>query len=380
MIKNSKILILTGSYGNGHLKVSKTLQDTFMNNGCNEVIESDLFLEAHPLLTKATKFLYIKSFTYGQKLYGSFYYAGNKDKNSLPLDFMNYYGRKTLANLVKDFNPDIIINTFPMVVVPEFLKKSGSPIPMVNVLTDFGLHNNWIHEEITRYFVASEDLKAAMVDKGISPDKIKVSGIPIEPSFEQQSDRAALIRSYGLNPEKPITLLASGAYGVLKNMVDIVNNLLHIDDNQVIVVCGHNKKLKMNLTNKFEENKNVQILGYTNKMDELMKIATVMITKPGGITLSEALAVQVPLILYRSVPGQERENAIFFEQKGASLNVSNPDKLIEVITNVITDEELQQKMKHQMKFLYHANASEVIYENVSEIIDSEQIKLKKEII
>ncbi|QGS69205.1 hypothetical protein CV093_15435 [Oceanobacillus sp. 143] len=78
----------------------------------------------------------MKSFSYGQKLYGSFYYAGNKDKNSLPLDFMNYYGRKTLANLVKAFNPDIIINTFPMVVVPEFLRKSGSPIPMVNVLTD----------------------------------------------------------------------------------------------------------------------------------------------------------------------------------------------------------------------------------------------------
>ncbi|RDW15606.1 MGDG synthase family glycosyltransferase [Oceanobacillus chungangensis] len=380
MIKNSKILILTGSYGNGHLKVSKTLKETFLKNGCNDVIESDLYLEAHPLLTKATKFLYIKSFSYGQRLYGSFYYAGNKDKNGLPLDFMNYYGRKTLANLVNSYNPDIIINTFPMVVVPEFLKKSGSPIPMVNVLTDFGLHNNWTHEEITRYFVASEDLKAAMVNKGISPDKIKVSGIPIEPSFEQQFDRAALIESYGLNPDKPLTLLASGAYGVLKNMVDIVNRLLHIDDNQVIVVCGHNKKLKTNLINKFGENKNVQILGYTNKMDELMKMATVMVTKPGGITLSEALAVQVPLILYRSVPGQERENALFFEQNGASLNVSNPDKLIKVISDVITNEGIQLEMKRQMNALYHANASEVIYENVSEIINREQIKLKKEII
>lgn len=83
MIQNSRILILTGSYGNGHLKVSKTLKETLMAYGCNEVIESDLYLEAHPLLTKATKFLYIKSFTYGQKLYGSFYYAGNKEKVSL---------------------------------------------------------------------------------------------------------------------------------------------------------------------------------------------------------------------------------------------------------------------------------------------------------
>ena len=99
---------------------------------------------------------------------------------------MNYYGRKTLANLVKEFNPDIIINTFPMVVVPEFLKKTGSPIPMVNVLTDFGLHNNWTHEGIKRYYVASDDLKAEMVKKGISSDKIKVTGIPIQSSFEEQ--------------------------------------------------------------------------------------------------------------------------------------------------------------------------------------------------
>ena len=76
-------------------------------------------------------------------------------------------------------------------------------------------------------------------------------------------------------------------------------------------------------------------LGYTNKMDELMKMATVMVTKPGGITLSEALAVQVPLLLYRSVPGQERENAMFFEENGASIIVEHPDELIENITNLI---------------------------------------------
>lgn len=378
MIQKARILILTGSYGNGHLKVSKTLKETFMENDC-EVMESDLYLEAHPLLTKVTKFLYIKSFTYGQKLYGSIYYAGNKDKNSLALDFMNYYGRKTLANLVESFNPDIIINTFPMVVVPEFLKKSGSKIPMVNILTDFGLHNNWIHEEIARYFVASEDLKTEMADKGITQEQIKVTGIPIETKFEEQTDRTSLIHSYGLHPAEPITLLAAGAFGVLKNMETIVERLLRIDGNQVIVVCGRNKKLKLNLTHKFAGNEKVRILGYTDRMDELMNIATVMITKPGGITLSEALAVQVPLILYRSVPGQELENAVFFEQKGASVNVKSPDELIDAITDLIANEDLQQEMKHNMKALYHKDASKVIYDEVSNMIESEQLKINREI-
>ncbi|WP_339229333.1 glycosyltransferase [Oceanobacillus sp. FSL K6-2867] len=380
MIQNSRILILTGSYGNGHLKVSKTLKETLMAYGCNEVIESDLYLEAHPLLTKATKFLYIKSFTYGQKLYGSFYYAGNKEKSISPFDFINYYGRKTLANLVKEFNPDIIINTFPMTVVPEFLKKTGSPLPMVNVLTDFGLHNNWIHEEIGRYYVASEDLKAEMIRKGIPSDKIKVTGIPIQSSFEEDYDKDVLLESYGLNKNMPVTLLAAGAHGVLKNMVDIVDRLLAIKNNQVIIVCGHNKKLKMSLTNKFGENNHVKILGYTNNMDDLMKLSNVMITKPGGITLSEALAVQVPLILYRSVPGQERENALFFERKGACINVDNPDTLIETITNLISQEMMQLKMKEKMKSLYHPHAAKVICDDVSSMLKEKKEKRIKEFV
>lgn len=172
-----------------------------------------------------------------------------------------------------------------MTVVPEFLKKTGSPLPMVNVLTDFGLHNNWIHEEIGRYYVASEDLKAEMIRKGIPSDKIKVTGIPIQSSFEEDYDKDVLLESYGLNKNMPVTLLAAGAHGVLKNMVDIVDRLLAIKNNQVIIVCGHNKKLKMSLTNKFGENNHVKILGYTNNMDDLMKLSNVMITKPGGITL-----------------------------------------------------------------------------------------------
>lgn len=380
MIQNSKILILTGSYGNGHLKVSNTLKETLIAYGCNEVIESDLYLEAHPLLTKATKFLYIKSFTYGQKLYGSFYYAGKKEKSVSPLDFINYYGRKTLANLVKEFNPDIIINTFPMTVVPEFLKKAGSPIPMVNVLTDFGLHNNWIHEEIGRYYVASDDLKAEMIEKGISSERIKVTGIPIQSSFESDDDKNLLLESYDLKKNMPVTLLAAGAHGVMKNMVDIVQRLLAIKDNQVIIVCGHNKKLKMSLTSKFGENNHVKILGYTNNMDDLMKLSNLMVTKPGGITLSEALAVQVPLILYRSVPGQERENALFFEQKGACINVDSPDSLIETITNLISQEQMQTTMKENMKSLYHPHAAKVICDDVSNILEEQKEKRIKEII
>ena len=124
----------------------------------------------------------------------------------------------------------------------------------------------------------------------------------------------------------------------------------------------------------------MKILGYTNNMDDLMKLSNVMVTKPGGITLSEALAVQVPLILYRSVPGQERENALFFEQKGACINVDSPDSLIETITNLISQEQMQTTMKENMKSLYHPHAAKVICDDVRNMLEEQKEKRIKEII
>ena len=125
---------------------------------------------------------------------------------------------------------------------------------------------------------------------------------------------------------------------------------------------------------------NALIFGYTNKMDELMKMATIMVTKPGGITLSEALALRVPLLLYRSVPGQEQENAMFLEEKGASIIVEHPDELIENITKLIQHENIRINMKENMKKLYHPNAAEVMCEDMITMVLSEKEKMNKVII
>ena len=377
MTENPKILILTGSYGNGHLKVTNTLKEIFMKHGMNQITESDLYLDAHPLITKVSKYLYMKSFTYGQRLYGMFYYGGNRQKKYFQADFMNYYGMKKLIHLVETVKPDVIINTFPMLVVPQFRKKTGLPIPIVNVLTDFGLHKNWIHEGVDKYYVASEKIRCDMVDKGIPSDKIKVTGIPIGAKFEEDYDKAVLFETYQLDKNKPVIVIAAGAYGVLKDIEDIVNRVWKESNSQIIVVCGKNWRLREKLTIKFLGEDHVRILGYTNKMDDLMRVATVMVTKPGGITLSEALAVQVPLLLYRSVPGQELENAIFFTKSGASIIAENPDKLVDSIQNLIDNEKIRMNMKNNMKKLYYANAAEVICEDIIAMLQSNNDKLKR---
>ena len=138
-------------------------------------------------------------------------------------------------------------------------------------------------------------------------------------------------------------------------------------------------RIEKNNDRKFD-GKSVRIVGYTNKIYDLMKMATVMVTKPGGITLSEALAVQVPLLLYRSVPGQEQENALFFVENGASIIVEHPDQLIENITNVIQNENIQLNMKRNMKKLHHDHAAEVICEDIIKMLQGEKEKLNRKII
>ncbi len=177
-----------------------------------------LYLDTDPLITKASKYLYIKSFTYGQRLYWMFYYGGNRQKKYFQADIMNYYGMKKLTYLVETMKPDLIVNTFPMLVVPQLRKKIGNNIPIVNVLTDFGLHKNWIHRGVDKYYVASENLRLDMMEKGIAGDKIKVTGIPIDADFERQYDKKLLFEKYHLDINKPVILIAAGAYGVLKRI------------------------------------------------------------------------------------------------------------------------------------------------------------------
>ena len=210
---------------------------------------------------------------------------------------------------------------------------------------------------------------------GTSIGKIKLTGIPIDANFEKKCDRKLLFGKYHLDINKPVILIAAGAFGVLKNIEDTVTKLKNIKDNQIIVACGNNWKLEEKLVIQSLGEVNVRILGYSNQMDELMKMATVVVMKAGGITLSEALSIQVPLILYRSVPGQEEENTVFFEKNGAAIIAEKPNDLIENIFNLIQNENIRMNINRNMKKLYHTNAAEVI---CKDIITMLQVQVEKE--
>ncbi|WP_028399845.1 diglucosyl diacylglycerol synthase [Ectobacillus panaciterrae] len=366
MIKNPRVLILTAHYGNGHVQVAKTLEQTFRQRGIENVIVCDLFAESHPVLTDITKYLYLKSYTIGKELYRLFYYGVEKIYDKKIAVWYANFGRKRLKSILQIEKPDLVINTFPIIAVPELKKQTGFSIPVYNVLTDFCLHKIWVHREVDRYFVATDHIKELIEEIGIPRNHVTVTGIPIRQNFESSVTSESLHAKYGLCSSKKTLLIVAGAHGVLGDVKELCQLFMTIPELQIAVVCGKNKMLKEELQELHQQSDALKVFGYVENIDELFRITTCMITKPGGITLSEVVALQVPVILYKPVPGQENENALYFERKGAAVVVRQEEDVFLKTKALLQNDKKLQQMRESMKKMYHPHAAFHIVDTILE--------------
>lgn len=364
---NSKVLILTAKYGNGHVQVAKTLENQCKKLGFEKVIVCNLYSESFPVFSEITQYLYLKSFSFGKQFYRLFYYGVDKIYNKRMMNLYFKMGHKRLHQIVTSEQPDIIINTFPMIVVPEYRRKTGMIIPTFNVLTDFCLHRIWIHENIDKYYVATNHVKEKLIQLGIHPSTVKVTGIPIRPQFEEEINTEEIYRKYRLNPNKKTLLIMAGAHGVLKNVKELCQSFIEKSEEiQTVVVCGNNTLLRENLEPLAKQNpEQIKVLSYVERVDELYRISSCMITKPGGITLTEATALGVPVILFKPVPGQEKENAHFFEDNNAAIIVNQIEDIYEEVHKLLNDEKRLEKMKLNIKKLHVPKSADIILDDIT---------------
>ena len=309
--QNKKILIITGSFGNGHLQVTQSVVNQLneMNLSHLSVIEHDLFMEAHPILTSICKKWYINSFKYFRNMYKNFYYSR---PDELDKCFYKYYGLNKLINLLLKEKPDLILLTFPTPVMSVLTEQFNINIPIATVMTDYRLQKNWITPNSHRYYVATDDTKRDFVNAGIPASDIKVTGV-----------------SKGFD-----------------YMID--NILQKSPQSQIIMVCGRSKGLKRTLEMQFKSYDNVLILGYTKHMNEWMASSQLMITKPGGITISEGLTRSLPMIFLNPAPGQELENALYFQDKSYGKIANTPEEAIDIVSDLTNHEYRLQAMTNKM--------------------------------
>jgi processive 1,2-diacylglycerol beta-glucosyltransferase len=203
---------------------------------------------------------------------------------------------------------------------------------LVGVLTDFAPHSYWINEGVDYYIVPSEDTRERFIKKGVPAEKIRVFGIPIRYKFAERLDEYKTRESLGLAPDVPTVLVMGGGQG-LGSMKEAVKALIASEEPlQLIVVAGSNQKLFKWLKKvSVKSSKKILCYDYASNIDELMEAATLIVTKPGGMTTAECLAKGLPMVIITPLPGQEARNTDFLLEKGVAVHVHDIRNLAEEV-------------------------------------------------
>lgn len=257
-----------------------------------------------------------------------------------------------LKKLIDRFQPDCIVCTqaYPCGMIADCKRSFYLDVPLIGVLTDYAPHSFWIYDNVDYYIVPAEEVKQRFIQKEVEEKKIITFGIPVDPKFVESKNKEQLMYRLGLNPKEPVILIMGGGQGIgpIKKIVRDIEALPF--QAQIIVICGINKKLIRWLKKKSAHSqKRILSFEYVENIDEFMEIASFIITKPGGLTISEALTKGLPLVIVKPIPGQEAANANFLVKKGAALKVDEVNEIANTVKELLINKEKLAYMSLQAR-------------------------------
>ncbi|MFH1888871.1 MAG: glycosyltransferase [Candidatus Omnitrophota bacterium] len=265
-----------------------------------------------------------------------------------------------LKTLFDKFKPDVIVCTqaFPCGMVADFKKTYNSNLDLVAVLTDYIPHAYWVYETINYYITPSDEVSERLIMKGVPADKIKSLGIPFDPSFNDIVSRSDIMRKLGINQDLPVLLIMGGGQGLgpIKTLVMSLEKAK--EDFQEIIVTGTNRKLYKSLKKKIGKcGKRTFLFRYADNINELMNISDIIITKPGGVTTSEALAKKIPMIIVKPIPGQEESNTAYLTKERAAIKLDDPGKINLVVDDLLLSRDKLKALSEASSRIGKPNAS-----------------------
>ncbi len=365
-----RVLIVTAPYGSGHLQVSSVLKQRFLENKNAEVEVFDVFSNSSKFRNSIIKKTYLMS--YNIKLLGNayayFFYNSERLMKTRIGKKMSEFGKKIFLKKVLSFKPDIVINTFPFYPAYDVL-GSNPNIKLYTIITDYYANYFWKNDANRMHFVANEEMKRRLLNDGIDESKITISGIPINDIFYEVENKNEIIKEHELDETKPILLIFAGTYGVLPKIKKTLKNLSSELDIQIMIICGKNKRLYKNLSKFSKEYNNIKVYGYVNDMYNKMAIADLMITKPGGIALTEAINKGLPTILVKPSKGQELENALIFERNNISIVAEGSEDIAMHVKDILQNKDKLQRMKDACKKIVVPYSVDIIYNKIMDISD-----------
>lgn len=367
-----KILLLSVSAGAGHMRAAeaiRTYADRLEYDAVATHVDVMNFVTAG--FRKIYTDFYIKLVNKAPTLWGYLYQITNEAETDGALQkFRRGLERLNTRPLLKEiaaFSPDAIICThfMPAELLSRMIRKNTLSCPVWVQVTDFDLHRMWVHERMTGYFAANDEVAFRMRAQGIAATAISVTGIPIMPAFAQPLDRAECAREFGLDPRRTTILLMGGGAG-LGSLNTIAERLLAVEANfQLIVLAGKNAPALSALQSLANQHPGRLLpQGFTNQVERLMACADFVITKPGGLTTSECLAMGLPMIVNAPIPGQEERNADFLLEQGVALKAFDSVTLEYRVRYLLNHPSKLADMRDKARALGRPDAARRVLERV----------------
>ena len=363
-----KVLILYGAYGGGHLSAAKTICNEIEKHYSEEidVVMVDCIEYVNKYVNKVSTEAYKELAKKAPWMWKHVYKSARNGPISHISTTTNRLMSYKLNLLIKEEKPDLIISTHPFATQMCAMLKEKEKIDckLATILTDYHIHDQWLvlYRYTDYFFVANQQMKRDMIAEGIHDQKIFVTGIPVSEKFLGSFNDEETYKEFGLSPEKEtILFFAGGEFGLGRNTTIMVLKVLIrlFKDLQVVAISGKNKKMNKKFQELIEltnSESRVKLLEYTNKVPELMHISNAVITKAGGLTITECLVSNLPIIIINPIPGQEEENAEFLEKNGAAIWLKKGDSIARTLKGLSKNKEKLENMKEKAKTLAKPNA------------------------
>lgn len=349
-----RIVILSASVGSGHVRAARAIESSLAHILPDATIAH---VDVLQLTNRSFRSLYCQGyFGLVQKLphlVGHVFDA--LDQPGLPgasgLSMRMAVQRANFVRLTRfltNFSWDLAISThfLPPEMIAWLRRAGRANFTHATVVTDFDVHGMWINHPCDHYFVATEDARAGVVARGVEPQNVTASGIPIDPNFLSRRDAVECRRKHGLATDRPVVLQLAGGFGI-GSIEEIHRSIRAVQQPlQIVAVAGKNADARAALDAMGPHNRHhCRILGHTSEMHELMAAADVVVSKPGGLTTSESLATGCPMVIVEPIPGQEDRNSDFLLEHGCAIKINHLAVLTHKLTALLADRPRLDRMR-----------------------------------
>lgn len=330
------LLILTAHFGAGHMSVTQAIVEHIRSINADYRV---CVVDMNELLFSRNSRLMYRSFnkiiSVDHHLYNFYYYHRRPWEliHDRKVFFSNYLMK--VDALLREMNPTCVLSNFPSSteLMSVYKDAYNSTVPLYTCITDVVDNDEWLHSKNDLYFVPHESIAIKLEKKGISREKMMVTGIPVRMGFYRNYDKDALKEEFGYDSCNRIILIMGGALGIIPEKSSFYRWLNSIDHVKTVLICGKNAKFKEKVEELSLEN--VKVIEYTNRMPEYMHLADLLIGKAGGVTVFEAIVSLLPTIVYNPELGQEIENCKFIRQEELGIITANTKELKKAIITLL---------------------------------------------